>query len=213
MKKHNIIFICIVCVAVTCLAISFGVSALTEKDIATIGEYEITESTLKTYSLLLAVQGESVGAFEKSVQMYARAQIAADEISGTPYDIPKNYKTELLRLEEKNFDRDYEINMAFCNQNGITREELINAVVTSKFNILAEGKHFSMIIDDRIKKDKELGIERGYTSEELTEIYETYMTTRINKLNFVSINNEKIQKIVSSVSLLNFESIGDETIG
>lgn len=211
MKKRTIVWIGIVCLVVMCFAVSSGVSALTEKSIATIGEYEITERTLKAYSLLLSFHNDSADILEKSVQMYARARIAADDISGTTYDTPKGCQKELLRQAEENFDRYYETEMAFCDQHGITREELIHAVVTSKYNILVEGQHLSMIIDQYMEKERASGIKREYTAEELTEIYENYMTARSRELEFVPLDNEKLQQIASSVSSFRLESMGDMT--
>ena len=201
MKKRGIIVLSTIFLITIVTAISLGVSASTEKSIATIGEYKISESTLKTYVILSSADCDQGDTIEQSVKMYAKAQIAADEISGTTYDISQNYKKELLRLEEKNFERDYEANIALCRQSGISREELIRAVVTSKFNILVEGRHFSLVIDRYMEHEKSLGIEREYTADELTKIYENYIDKRVDELEFVSVNNEKLKAISSAVSL------------
>lgn len=161
MKKRSIMFLSAICLITICTAISLGVSASTERTIATIGEYKITESTLKTYIILSSPHCDSDDTIEQSVKMYAKAQIAANEISGTTYAIPKNYKKELLRLEEMNFERDYETNMALCRQSGISREELICAVVTSKFNTLVEGRHFSLVMDQYMENEKSLYAEKN----------------------------------------------------
>lgn len=161
MKKRSIMFLSTICLITICIGISLGVSASTERTIATIGEYKITESTLKTYIILSSTHCDSDDTIEQSVKMYAKAQIAANEISGTTYAIPKNYKKELLRLEEMNFERDYETNMALCRQSGISREELICAVVTSKFNTLVEGRHFSLVMDQYMENEKSLYAEKN----------------------------------------------------
>ena len=196
MKRRSILVLSAICLIAICAAVSLGVSASTERTIATIGEYKITESTLKTYVILSSAQGDSEDTIEQSVKLYARAQIAANEISGTTYDIPKNYKKELLRLEKMNFEREYETNMALCRQSGISREELIRAVVTSKCNTFVEERHFSLVAD----RYREEG-ETSYTADELTKIYENYMDRRLEELEFVSEDNEKLKAIASSVSL------------
>ena len=201
MKKRNIIVLSTICLITISTAISLIVAASTEKSIATIGEYKITESTLKTYVILSSADCDPEDTIEQSVKMYAKAQLAADEISGTTYDISQNYKNELLCLEEKNFERDYEANMALCLQRGISREELIRAVVTSKFNTLVEERHFSLVIDRYMEHEKSFGIEREYTAEELTKIYENHIDKRVDELEFVSANNEKLKAISSAASL------------
>lgn len=211
MKKRTVALMGIVCVVVMCFAVSSGVSALAEKSIATLGEYEITESTLKEYSILLSVESNPVNILEKSVEMYARARIAADDISGTTYDVRKGLREEFLQREEENFDRHYETSMAFCDQLGVTREELVQAVVTSKCDIIVGGQHLSMILDQYMEKESAAGREREYTVEEFAEVYEEYMTARISDLEFVPLDNEKLQQIASPASSLSSESMGDTT--
>ncbi len=174
--------------------------------VAKIGDYTITESTLKEYMLLLSVQNNSENSIQSSAQnistaelaaqMYAKAQIAAEEISDTSYAVDENDKTELLKSEQANFDRDYEANTEFCEQLGITHEELINAVATSRWNSTVEGRHLSMIIENY----KTSNPEKKYSAEELLEVYENYMGTKVSTLKFVVLNNEKIQQINSSIS-------------
>ncbi len=159
--------------------------------VAKIGDYAITESTLKEYMLLLNVQNNSedptvqnISTAELAAQMYAKAQIAAEEISGTSYAVAESDRNAWLESEQDNFDRDYEANMEFCEQNGITREELISAVVTSRWNSTVEGRHFSMIIENY--KTSNPG--KTYSAEELLEVYENYMDAKVSALQYIELN-------------------------
>lgn len=193
----------IVCIIAISFMVTLGISATaTEEKIAKVGEYTITETTLKEYVLLSSVQNGSSGTLEQAVQLYTKAQIAAEEIAGTIYDIPKSTENELLKSETENFNRDYETNMAFCRENGISREELIRTVVTSKFNILIEGKHFSKVTDEY----KQAVNHTSYTATELLKVYEDYMTTKASKLKFIQLNSEKVQRIEANAPRLNLET-------
>ena len=71
MKKRGIIVLSTIFLITIVTAISLGVSASTEKSIATIGEYKISESTLKTYVILSSADCDQGDTIEQSVKMYA----------------------------------------------------------------------------------------------------------------------------------------------
>ena len=207
-KRKIVVLVSMICVMVIVVLATSAVSVAGEEKIAKLGEYEITENELKTYLGLSWVQ-DPAATYEDAARIYVKAKIAAEEISGTHYDIPKSYKRELLNAEKENFDRDYETNIALCRANGISREEMIDMVVTSKLNIYIEGQHFSKVMDEYIQREKELKKNKAYSADELLEIYNGYMTDKLSGLKFVALNSDKL-KTIGSMSAFSFAT--EETI-
>ena len=207
MKRKIVVLVSMICVMVVVVLATSAVSVAGEEKIAKLGEYAITENELKTYLGLSWVQ-DPAATYEDAARIYVKAKIAAEEISGTRYDVPKSYKRELLNAEKENFDRDYETNMAFCRANGISREEMIDMVVTSKLNIYIEGQHFSKVMDEYIQRENEME-NKTYSADELLEIYNGYMTDKLSGLKFVALNSDKL-KTIGSMSAFSFAT--EETI-
>ncbi len=197
MKKMYYLPIIAICAVLSLFCVSICAYAQQEQEIAAIGEYKLTESTLKEYILLASTQDSSSNSVELAAEMYARAQIAINEIAGTSYDIPANCEKELLALERDNFQQDYEANMEFCEKNGITREELIRTVVTSKINTIVQGKHFSMVIDEFFEADKDNRSVINYSSSDLLAIYNEYVDNKTEALKFIVLDSEKIDEVES----------------
>ncbi len=163
--------------------------------IAKIGEYELTEKALKKYAFIVFIKTGKCS-LTTAADEYAKAKITLDEISGSDFDIPEGKREELLKIERENFNRDYEDNIEICNKNGLTQEELIDIVVTSKIDITASGNHLSMFIRN-YKEDKH------YSAEEWLALYDEYVLEKIQDLEFESIDKDALSELEIAISNFN----------
>ncbi|MBE6778484.1 MAG: hypothetical protein E7541_03770 [Ruminococcaceae bacterium] len=163
-----------------------------EGAIAMIGDYPLTEETLNDYLFTAHVSGQSTKLMDV-VKRYARFQIAAEEIEGTTHAMPASQKEKLIKEERENFYRDYEQNDAFCRQYGVTHEDLIRAATTSRLNILNMGRHMTMVFEEHADvKNKQ------YTADELSSLYETYITQKVDALEFIPIDEEALAVLAAA---------------
>lgn len=190
MKKKPLILVISICVVLTMVGFSLYVLASEGRAIVTIGDYKLTEATLKEYVLLEAMGEASSDPILAAAQEYVKAQIAAEEIRGTEYDIPENYKEEMLKQETQKFQQDLEDNTEFCQKYELTKEELIAASVTAKVNSAVQGKHLMQMAEQWQQTDG-----AALSAEELLARYEQYMEEKLKGKELVILGEAKVQSL------------------
>ena len=200
MKKIIMIMLSIIAIIAITASVLAG-----EDTIAKIGSYEISEKALRECVFLNSLQSKGeIPSVEEAAQLFAKSKIAEDEIAGTSYDVSASYKKELLKRENENFDRDYKVNMAFCEQHGINRKEMIDITVRSKWIIMVEGQHLSKVIAEYSQKAGETDANRFIPPEEFSKYYEQYMKEKLSKLEYEELDEEKIKSLEKDIATFNF---------
>ncbi|MBE6806945.1 MAG: hypothetical protein E7527_02870 [Ruminococcaceae bacterium] len=197
-KTVAIALLVIVCAVLAFINAETTGPATQEKEIAKIGNYSITKSAFREYVFINAVDNSSVKndlSLESIAREYAKAQIAAEEIAGTQYEVPSEQRKKFLEQTNNNAERDAKANAAFCQQYGISQEELSSIAVTGKMNTTIALKHLSQFMDTLKEKDKQQGREFNYASGELQTLYEEYLEKKVSTLEFVIVDEQSVKDV------------------
>ena len=173
-KKQHLLTLCVGLGVLAVLAGAICFHAIATQDskntapteepaVAALGRYQLTESTFKDYLLLSAMEDGGESTLLAAAQKYAKAQIAAEEIADTKYAVSEQQKADIQAQEKDSFQRDYEENTAFCITYGITSEDLVRTVVTSKINVLVQGQHFSFVTERFLENERKNGKSTDYS--------------------------------------------------
>lgn len=202
MKKNIIILLVLFAV----IALTVSASFESEKGVVKFGEYEVSEKILCKYMLLSTIQNDDSVSCATAAKLYAKNQIALDEIANTAYDIPTSYKQELIKNETENFDRDYQKNLDFCEKNGISRQELIDITVQSKMDIMIKGNHFSKVINEFLAgKNDGIAEKTKYSPDELLAVYDQHMAAKMDKMEYKMLDDKIVQALEKSVPVLDID--------
>ena len=185
-----------------------GTEAETEKAIASIGKYKITEKVLWEYMLTYSLQNDvSSVSCEDGARMYGENQIMRDEIAGTSYDISESREHEIFANEEERFVRNHESILKFCQQTGLRFDDYKSLSLQLMLDAEFAFKHFTKVIDEYIQKEKEKDENYIVAVDEGMTFYKKYMEDKLNVLEYKSLDDEKTQALEEDVPLLHKKAL------
>ncbi len=196
--KRKIIISSIIALLLS-LVICIGVFASTEPSIAKVGKYEMTKSDFKTFAYIAGLEQLEEISLQSCARLYAQNQIVMEEIAQTKYEIPSKVRAELIRTEREKFKSDYEKSVSRCNELGMNEEEYIEAIVTSKINLMARLRHYR-VFSERYYSEHNNG---NKTTDDLSAEYDEYMEKRLNESTFVTLDAEELGRVESELRKVN----------
>ena len=197
MKKKLIITMCAAASLAVVAAAVFGLLAVFRPApagdaIVRIGKYPLSEQELRAAIFLFHASEDETMTCEKAARDYAQICIAADEIVGTEYAIEQNGWEDYLESSTELFDRDYDLNIQYCQQNGMTREDLIVSGAMMLWRDAVEGKHVPMIF---YQYREEALASTSAESFSYTERYNEEMAEKAAKLRYVVLDPQVVQAL------------------
>lgn len=191
-QKRNLIIMSAVCVLLLGGICTTAVFATLTPKAVQIGDYKATAQELRRYVTLSAISDDEALGTEEAAREYAKTMLAFEEIKGTKYAVPASRENEIRKQAEESFDNNSEEDAAFCAQAGITREEMIESVTQSKWNILVRGQHMSMVLE-RLSAEGAFGEEA--TTQEQLNAYDRYIEEKIGAMRYKVLDEAKVAEL------------------
>ena len=195
MKKKLIITMCAAASLAVVAAAVFGLLAVFRPApagdaIVRIGKYPLSEQELRAAMLSASLEDNKKVSCEKAARRYVRVCIEADEIAGTKYAVEKEHWKDYEANEAEGFDRDYDLNMDFCQKNNITRDDVIVTCAMASWEAAVQSQHIQMTVEQMHQRGESIP-----ATEDFFKQYYNELDQKAAKLRYVVLDPQAVQAL------------------
>lgn len=189
--------------AVFLIILGVSVSANTGgRHAAVVGDDRITEKEMRLYMQMSAIAGKDIETPEEIACAIAKIHLASDEIAAGGEALQIN-RASIEEEYRQAYEKDREENESFCEQAGITKQDMIDILTETQVNAKIKAQHLLLISPKLIETYRSEHGQREPSPAELLELYDRYVDSKVEALEVRTLDQAAVDSARQEAERLN----------